>query len=48
MENVLDTRPGWQIASVRPPDGWKECWGALVCPKHKVHMRVDTGEEFDL
>ena len=30
------------------PEGWKECFGAAICPKHKVHCRLDKGVEFDL
>ena len=39
---------GMEAYRMHVPKGWKECWGALVCPKHIIHMRVDNGVEFDL
>ena len=48
MVNESETHLRFMIAPPQMPEGWRECWGALVCPKHKVHMRVDNGVEFDL
>jgi hypothetical protein len=41
-----DSWPGWEAYKIRCPSGWRENFGALVCPMHKLEMIVDGKDTF--